>query len=62
MILAAHNGKALFHADKYIYTRIIYILKGIAGKMYTKNFTYIHVIGDYVEKQLHIWMYLLFPI
>ena len=33
---SAHNGEALFHADKYIYIRdlyiYIYILKGICGK------------------------------
>ena len=39
---SAHNGEALFHADKYIYIYIreIYILKGIFGIIYIKNLTY----------------------
>ena len=39
---SAHNGEALFHADKYIYQNYPYIHERER----------IHVIGDYVEKQL----------
>ena len=37
---SAHNGEALFHADKYIYTRNIYIKRNLWNNIYKEP--YIH--------------------